>query len=168
MKYRYIAKEEILKTVASSQTLILTGETGSGKTTQIPQFLYQAGYGQKGMIGVTQPRRVAAISIAQRVANEMKTPLGQKVGYAIRFEDVSSPQTRVKYMTDGMLLRELLSDPLLKKYSVIILDEAHERTLRTDILFGAIKGILPQRPELRVIVMSATLNAKSFSKFFNG
>lgn len=138
-----------------------------GKTTQIPQFLHAAGYSKKGRIAITQPRRVAAISIAKRVSQEMNTLLGQLVGYTIRFEDQTSKKTRIKYLTDGMLLRELLSDPLLSSYTCIILDEAHERTLRTDILFGMIKSIMKRRAELKVIVMSATLNAKKFSSYFD-
>jgi HrpA-like RNA helicase len=130
----------------------------------VPQFLYAAGY--KGMIAITQPRRVAAISLAKRVSEEMNSPLGQLVGYSIRFEECSSPKTRIKYMTDGMLLRELLNDKLLRKYSVVILDEAHERTLRTDVLFGMMKLILEQR-NLKLIIMSATLESQKFSTFFN-
>lgn len=115
------------------------GETGSGKTTQIPQFLFQTNVSHKGIIAVTQPRRVAAISISTRVAKEMKTELGDVVGYTVRFEDHTTRNTKIKFVTDGSLLREALSDRLLRQYSVIILDEAHERTINTDVLFGIVK-----------------------------
>jgi ATP-dependent RNA helicase DHX8/PRP22 len=163
-------KDLLIKEFKRSPTLIIVGETGSGKTTQIPQFLYRAGLVPQGkMIAITQPRRVAAISIAKRVAQEMGVPLGSKVGYSIRFEDMTSKDTQIKYMTDGMLLRELLSDPLLSKYSVVVLDEAHERTLRTDILFGMLKRLQRgPRKDLKIVVMSATLNSKQFSEYFNG
>ncbi|KAI9343732.1 DEAD/DEAH box helicase [Zopfochytrium polystomum] len=163
-------KQRIVEAVASSSVIVLVGETGSGKTTppqKSPQFLYQAGYGKNGIIAITQPRRVAASSIARRVSEEMGVELGGTVGYSVRFDDCTSSATRVKYMTDGMLLRELLNDKLLSRYSVIILDEAHERTLRTDILFGMTKSILQTRTDLKVIVMSATLDAERFSEYFN-
>ena len=161
------AKESILSDIRSNQAVIVVGATGSGKTTQIPQFMHEAGFTKAGMVAVTQPRRVAALSIAQRVASEMNCRLGGIVGYSIRFEDCTSSSTRIKYMTDGMLLRELLNDSNLSRYSVIILDEAHERTLRTDVLFGAVKAIMKRRPTLKLIVMSATLNSAAFSHFFN-
>ena len=147
----------------------MVGETGSGKTTQIPQLLHKELKSTKNQrIVITQPRRVAAISIAKRVAQEMGVQVGGLVGYQIRFDDVSSfNETKIKFVTDGILLRELLNDPMLSKYSVIILDEAHERTLRTDVLFGAIKGILKRRNDLKLVVMSATLNAKAFSDYFD-
>ena len=148
--------------------MILQGETGSGKTTQVPQFLLEAGICGDKNIACTQPRRVAAMSVAKRVSEEMDVQLGQTVGYTIRFEDKSSENTRLKYLTDGMLLRESMSDPLLTAYNVIVLDEAHERTLSTDILFGLLKEILPKRPELKVVVMSATLNAERFQEYFEG
>ena len=144
------------------------GETGSGKTTQIPQFLLEAGYANKGLIAITQPRRVAAISIATRVSHELSSKLGSTVGYSIRFDDCTTPETKIKYMTDGMLMREFLNDMYLTKYSCIILDECHERTLRTDILLGLVKRVLKKRKnDLKVILMSATLDADRFSIFFN-
>ncbi|PKK68106.1 ATP-dependent RNA helicase DHX8 [Rhizophagus irregularis] len=130
------------------------------------QYLAEEGFANRGKIGCTQPRRVAAMSVAKRVAEEVGCRLGEEVGYTIRFEDCTSPSTRIKYMTDGMLLRECLLDPDLSQYSVIILDEAHERTISTDVLFGLLKSTLKNRPELRVIVTSATLNAEKFSKYF--
>lgn len=122
-----------------NDTVIVIGETGSGKTTQIPQFLHQAGLSDRGVIAITQPRRVAAITISSRVAKEMNCQLGALVGYTVRFEDHTSKNTKIKFVTDGSLLREALSDRLLKQYSVIILDEAHERTINTDVLFGIVK-----------------------------
>jgi len=153
--------------VRNNQSSVLIGETGSGKTTQCPQFLYDAGWAEKGLIAITQPRRVAAMSVAARVAQEMDVELGQEVGYLIRFEDMTSEKTKLKYLTDGMLLRECMTDPLMSKYSVIILDEAHERTLSTDILFGLLKEVLQKRPELRVLVMSATLEAQKFQEYWD-
>ena len=159
------AKEKIQNLVQRYQTTLLVGETGSGKTTQVPQFLLELC--PEGSIACTQPRRVAAMSVSERVAEEMDVTLGDEVGYSIRFDDMSSEKTRIKYMTDGMLLREAMSDPLLSKYSVIVLDEAHERTVHTDILIGTIKELTSKRPELRVVVMSATLEEKKFQTYFD-
>ena len=150
------------------QVLIIEGETGSGKTTQIPQYLHEAGLTAGGKkIGCTQPRRVAAMSVAARVADEMGVKLGSQVGYSIRFEDCTSERTVIKYMTDGMLLREFLGEPDLSSYKVMIIDEAHERTLHTDILFGLIKDIARFRPDLKLLISSATLDAEKFSEFFD-
>jgi HrpA-like RNA helicase len=160
-------KETIVNAVKENRAIILVGETGSGKTTQIPQLLYNCPQFKGKKIVITQPRRVAAISLSKRVSEEMDSKLGSTVGYTIRFEDCTSADTKIKFATDGMLLRELLSDSQLSQYGVIILDEAHERTLRTDILFGAVKGILKNRKDLKVVVMSATLNAKAFSEYFD-
>uniref|UniRef100_A0A6N2KJD1 RNA helicase n=1 Tax=Salix viminalis TaxID=40686 RepID=A0A6N2KJD1_SALVM len=132
----YPYRDELLKAINEHQVIIIVGETGSGKTTQIPQYLHEAGYTKRGKVGCTQPRRVAAMSIAARVSQEMGVKLGHEVGYSIRFEDCTSDKTVLKYMTDGMLLREFLGEPDLAGYSVVMVDEAHERTLSTDILFG--------------------------------
>ncbi|XP_036124181.1 probable ATP-dependent RNA helicase DHX40 isoform X2 [Molossus molossus] len=164
-------RKKLIQAVRDNSFLIVTGNTGSGKTTQLPKYLYEAGFSQHGMIGVTQPRKVAAISVAQRVAEEMKCTLGSKVGYQVRFDDCSSKETAIKYMTDGCLLKHILGDPNLTKFSVIILDEAHERTLTTDILFGLLKKLFqeksPNRKEhLKVVVMSATMELAKLSAFF--
>lgn len=163
----YAYRDELLKLVEENQVLVIVGETGSGKTTQIPQYLREAGYTKRGKIGCTQPRRVAAMSVASRVAQELGVKLGHEVGYSIRFEDCTSEKTVIKYMTDGMLLRELLVEPKLDSYSVIIVDEAHERTVSTDILFGLVKDLAKFRPDLRLIISSATLEAKKFSEYFD-
>lgn len=179
----YEGKKDIVETIQKEPVVIFVGETGSGKTTQIPQFLHEAGMTQEGAIGITQPRRVAATSLATRVSEEAGCRLGGLVGYTVRFDDTSSPKTLIKYLTDGMLLREILSDPLLLRYRVIILDEAHERTIRTDVLFGMLKRIQQARQDkseetlslngtsrihpLKIVVMSATMNAKKFSLYFN-
>mmetsp|Transcript_2661 Transcript_2661/g.9435 ORF Transcript_2661/g.9435 Transcript_2661/m.9435 type:complete len:726 (-) Transcript_2661:32-2209(-) len=162
-KYRL----QLLYMVETYRVTVLVGETGSGKTTQIPQYLAEAGHTARGMVGVTQPRRVAATSIAKRVAEEAGCRLGQEVGYTIRFDDCTSPETQIKYMTDGMLLRECLMDPDLRAYSCIMLDEAHERTISTDVLFGLLKATCARRPDLKLIVTSATLDAGKFSEYFN-
>ena len=160
-------REEFLAAVKDHQVLVLVGETGSGKTTQIPQFLHEVGYSELGKIGCTQPRRVAAMSVAARVATEMNVKLGHQVGYSIRFENCTSPKTIIQYMTDGMLLREILTEPDLAGYSCLVIDEAHERTLHTDILFGLVKDIVRFRSDLKLIISSATLDAEKFSKYFD-
>jgi pre-mRNA-splicing factor ATP-dependent RNA helicase DHX15/PRP43 len=151
-------KDAFMATLQKNQVTVLVGETGSGKTTQIPQWCIEftlalpLANGQKRRgVACTQPRRVAAMSVAQRVANEMDILLGQEVGYSIRFEDCSSQKTILKYMTDGMLLREAMSDPLLESYACVLLDEAHERTLATDILMGLLKEVAKQRPDVKII-----------------
>lgn len=161
-------RDEFIQLTSSNQCIVLVGETGSGKTTQIPQWcLDLVLLGRRKHVCCTQPRRVAAMSVAQRVADEMDVVLGQEVGYSIRFEDCSSSRTALKYMTDGMLLREAMTDPLLDRYGVILLDEAHERTLSTDILLGLIKEVIKQRPDLKVVIMSATLDAGKFQSYFD-
>lgn len=166
----WTAREKLVQQVKDSRVLVVIGETGSGKTTQIPRFLHDAGLaGKDKAIACTQPRRVAAMTVAQRVAEEMGVEIGQEVGYSIRFDDRTSPATRIKYLTDGMLLREALLDPLLRRYKVVILDEAHERTVHTDVLFGLLKGVLAQRrDDFRLVVMSATLDAAAFVRYFQG
>lgn len=201
-------KDELMKAVRASQVLVCTGETGSGKTTQIPQYLLElvrerdagaAAFGaedevegkggdapspsqaereggerppsnrkKKLLVAVTQPRRVAATSVARRVADERRCRLGEEVGYSIRFEDRTGPRTRIKYMTDGVLVRECLEDPFLSRYGVVMLDEAHERSIDTDILFGLLKRALARRPDLRAVITSATLDVKRFAAFFGG
>ncbi|KAL0724217.1 hypothetical protein Bca4012_038816 [Brassica carinata] len=177
-------KQEFLQCLMRNQTVILVGETGSGKTTQIPQFVLEAVQipqfvleavrGDSGknpskwLVGCTQPRRVAAMSVAKRVAEEMDVSIGEEVGYTVRFEDCTSSKTVLKYLTDGMLLREAMADPLLQRYKVIVLDEAHERTLSTDLLFGLLKRVLRNRPDLKLVVMSATLEAEKCLKYFSG
>ncbi|KAF7535768.1 hypothetical protein G7Z17_g13154 [Cylindrodendrum hubeiense] len=162
-------RHEFLKRYHETQILVFVGETGSGKTTQIPQYVvYDELPQQTGkLIACTQPRRVAAMSVAQRVADEMDVTLGEEVGYSIRFEDMTGPKTMLKYMTDGMLLREAMHDHEMSRYSCIILDEAHERTLSTDILMALLKQISMRRSDLKIIIMSATLDAQKFQKYFN-
>ncbi|KAH7886626.1 P-loop containing nucleoside triphosphate hydrolase protein [Phlebopus sp. FC_14] len=165
----YAQMDEFYKMFNQNQIIVMVGETGSGKTTQIPQFVAFSDLPHtKGkIVACTQPRRVAAMSVAKRVADEMDVQLGRQVGYSIRFEDMTEPGTTfLKYMTDGMLLREVMNDPDLNRYSTIILDEAHERTLATDILMGLLKGLAKRRSDLKIIVMSATLDALKFQKYF--
>lgn len=162
-------KQSLLYLVETYPVTVVVGQTGSGKTTQIPQYLDEAGWCADGKsIAVTQPRRVAATTVASRVAEEMRCKLGEEVGYSIRFEDLTSSMTRIKFLTDGMLLREALVDPLLSRYSVIMVDEAHERSISTDVLLGILKKITKRRPELRIIISSATIQAESFLRFFAG
>ncbi len=168
-------EEKLLDSTKKSHCIVITGETGCGKTTQFPQYLHRGGLGKDGTIAVTQPRRVAATSVAHRVAFEMKVKLGQEVGYQVRFDDCSGPSTKIKYMTDGCLLREFLDDQELSRYSVVVLDEAHERSLATDILFGLVKKLLGKpssffkrrKSALKIVIMSATLDVSKFSAFFN-
>lgn len=159
--------DALMATIRDNKVTIVVGETGSGKTTQLPQYLHEIGYSRSGKIAVTQPRRVAAMSVATRVAQEMNVKLGHEVGYSIRFEDNTTEMTLIKFMTDGMLLREFLTEPELSAYSVIIIDEAHERTLQTDIIFALVKAVIGVHPTLRVIISSATINKEKFSKYFD-
>ncbi|KAI4905188.1 hypothetical protein NFI96_013904 [Prochilodus magdalenae] len=165
----YQHRKKLVEAVKENQFLVVTGETGSGKTTQLPQYLYQAGLCRDGKIVVTQPRRVAAITVAQRVCQEMGVRLGQEVGYQVRFDDCTSKDTLIRYVTDGCMLREILADPSLTQYSVVILDEVHERSLNTDVLLGLLKksrGSRDHAAPLKVVVMSATLERDKLSGFF--
>lgn len=162
----FACREDLMRVLRENQVVVVIGETGSGKTTQLCQFLHEEGYTNYGIVGCTQPRRVAAMSVAKRVSEEMECELGSTVGYSIRFEDCTSPETKIKYMTDGVMLRESLTERDLDRYSAIILDEAHERSLSTDVLMGLIKKVLSRRRDLKLIVTSATMNADRFCQFF--
>ncbi len=164
----FSCRSNLLKIIRENQVIVVVGETGSGKTTQLTQYLHEDGYSKFGVIGCTQPRRVAAMSVAKRVSEEFGCTLGTNVGYAIRFEDVTSEETLIKYMTDGVLLRESLREPDLDNYSAIIIDEAHERSLQTDVLLGLLRRIVSRRRDLKLIVTSATMDAEKFSNFFGG
>uniref|UniRef100_A0A182ITB2 RNA helicase n=1 Tax=Anopheles atroparvus TaxID=41427 RepID=A0A182ITB2_ANOAO len=168
----YSVRKSLMDLVRKSSTIIVLGETGSGKTTQMPQFIYEAGLNGDKLIAITQPRRVAAITVAKWVALEMGTNLGDLVGYTVRFEDATSENTQIKYMTDGILLREALSDRQLRNYNVIILDEVHERTVATDVLLGIVKKAQQMRasqrmPPLKVVIMSATMDCDHFASYFS-
>ena len=160
----YQHRREFLYALSTHRVVIVCGQTGSGKTTQLPQYLLEAGY--PGIIACTQPRRVATISIAERVAEELETEVGGIVGYAVRFEDISSDFTKIKYMTDGVLFREAIFDPLLEKYCVIMIDEAHERSLHTDLLLGLLKKIIRKRKDVRIVISSASMDAEAFARYF--
>eukprot|EP01052_Picozoa_sp_SAG31_P011667 SAG31_NODE_665_length_12992_cov_3.676181_1_plen_1090_part_00 len=161
-------REQLMQVIRDNNVVVIVGETGSGKTTQMTQYLMEDGYGDYGVIGCTQPRRVAAMSVAKRVSEEMNCELGAQVGYAIRFEDCTSSDTVIKYMTDGVLLRESLNPEQLEQYSCIVMDEAHERSLNTDVLFGIMSEVLTKRRDMKLIVTSATLNAEKFASFYGG
>ena len=163
----YEQKARILESLERHQVIVVESPTGSGKTTQLPVILHEAGYTQTGMIGVTQPRRIAALSVSEFIAHQLKVPLGDAVGYKMRFEDHTSPETKIKIMTDGILLQELKLDPWLSKYSVIMVDEAHERSLNIDFILGLLKRILQERHDFKVIISSATINTDMFSMYFN-
>src|ERR1043166_9667933 len=159
---------DIVNAIDAHPVIIIAGETGSGKTTQLPKMCLAMGRGVNGQIGCTQPRRIAATSVAARVAQELSTELGDVVGYKVRFNDRIKNTSYIKFMTDGILLAEIQSDPLLRGYDTIIIDEAHERSLNIDFLLGFVKRLLPRRPDLRVIVSSATLETERFAAFFGG
>ncbi len=160
-------RDDIVKAIRENQVVIIAGETGSGKTTQIPKMCLEAGFGLKGMIGHTQPRRIAARAVAQRLAEELKQPLGCSVGYKVRFTDSTAEHTAIKLMTDGILLAETASDRQLLNYDCIIIDEAHERSLNIDFLLGYLKRLLARRPELHLIITSATIDPERFAQHFN-
>ncbi|NIZ40634.1 ATP-dependent RNA helicase [Entomospira entomophila] len=163
----YQHREKILHALKDHSVVIVESPTGSGKTTQIPIILHEAGYDAQGIIGVTQPRRIATLGVSDFIAKQLRVVLGEFVGYKMRFEDKTSPRTRIKIMTDGILLQELKNDHLLSAYSVIIIDEAHERSLNIDFILGLLKKILGERSDLKVIISSATINAQVFSRYFN-
>src|SRR3954471_6295692 len=163
-------RDEIAQAIEANQVVIVCGETGSGKTTQLPKIALTLGRGRgaggKGLIGHTQPRRIAASSVAKRIAQELNTPLGEHVGFKVRFQDRLSAGASVKLMTDGILLAETQTDPLLRAYDTLVIDEAHERSLNIDFLLGYLREILARRPELKVIVTSATIDAERFARHF--
>ncbi|MEL3906808.1 MAG: ATP-dependent RNA helicase [Treponema sp.] len=171
MKYTnlpvYEQKARILESLERHQVIVVESPTGSGKTTQLPVILHEAGYTQTGIIGVTQPRRIAALSVSEFISKQLRTPLAGLVGYKMRFEDCTSPETKIKIMTDGILLQEMKLDPWLSKYSVIMVDEAHERSLNIDFILGLLKRILQERHDFKVIISSATINTDMFSMYFN-
>ncbi|MCU0279838.1 MAG: DEAD/DEAH box helicase, partial [Candidatus Nanopelagicales bacterium] len=161
-------RADIAGLIAKNQVVIVCGETGSGKTTQLPKICLDLGLGARGMIGHTQPRRLAARSVATRLAQELKTQVGAGVGVKIRFHDKSTADSWIKLMTDGILLAESQSDPWLNAYETIIIDEAHERSLNIDFLLGYLKQLLPRRPDLKLIITSATIDAERFAQHFDG
>ena len=163
----YAQKQKILECLENNQVVIVESPTGSGKTTQIPVILYEAGYTTNGIIGVTQPRRIAALSVSEFISKQMNTPYPGLVGYKMRFEDVTNSDTKIKIMTDGILLQEMKLDPWLSKYSVLMIDEAHERSLNIDFVLGLVKRVLKERKDFHVIVSSATMNTKVFSEYFD-
>ena len=158
--------EEITAAIQSSQVVVLAGETGSGKTTQIPKMCLVAGRGVTGRIACTQPRRVAALSVSRRVAEELGVQWGREVGCKVRFNDDTSSATRIKFLTDGMLLSEAQGDPLLREYDTIIVDEAHERSLNIDFLLGHLRQLKDRRPDLKIVITSATIDTEAFSAAF--
>ena len=164
----YEQKQKILDCMEKNKVVIVESPTGSGKTTQIPVILYEAGYATNGMIAVTQPRRIAALSVSEFISKQMGTPYPGLVGYKMRFEDNTGADTRIKIMTDGILLQEMKLDPWLSKYSVIMVDEAHERSLNIDFILGLLKRVLRERSDFHVIVSSATMNTQAFSDYFDG
>ena len=161
------AREELMAALRDHQVVVVAGETGSGKTTQLPKMLLELGHGITGVIGHTQPRRIAARTVAERIAEELGTELGDVVGYKVRFHDQVGDTTLVKLMTDGILLAELQNDKSLWQYDALILDEAHERSLNVDFLLGYLKQLLPRRPDLKVVITSATIDPGRFAAHFD-
>ena len=160
-------REEIREAISQHQVVIIAGETGSGKTTQIPKICLELGRGQEARIGHTQPRRLAARRVAERIADELESELGGLVGYKVRFNDSVAPSTAIKLMTDGILLAELQRDRELRDYDTLIIDEAHERSLNIDFILGYLRALLPKRPDLKVIITSATIDVDRFSQHFD-
>ena len=160
--------EHIIASIRQHRVVVIAGETGSGKTTQLPKLCLAAGRGEAGIIGCTQPRRIAARSVARRVAEELGTQIGGALGFQVRFNEQLGEQTYIKFMTDGILLAEIQSDRELSRYDTIILDEAHERSLNIDFLLGYLKTLLQRRPDLKLIVTSATIDTERFSRHFGG
>src|SRR5215469_3259884 len=161
-------RTEVIEAIRCHPVIVLCGATGSGKSTQLPKLCLEAGRGVAGVIGHTQPRRIAARALASRLAEETGTTVGGAIGYKVRFNDRTGPDCRIKLMTDGILLKELESDRLLRRYDTLIIDEAHERSLNIDLLLGVLKRMMPRRPDLRVIVTSATIDPGKFANFFGG
>ena len=163
----YRQHQKILDSLDNNQVIVVESPTGSGKTTQIPQILYHSGYAEEGIIGVTQPRRIAAVSVTEFIAEQLGKTIPETIGYKMRFEDKTDLSTRIKIMTDGILLQEIKADYYLSRYSVIMVDEAHERSLNIDFILGLLKRILRERPRFKVIISSATINAEVFSEYFD-
>ena len=164
----YKNQQIILSALENNQALVVESPTGSGKTTQLPVIFHEAGYSKSGIIGVTQPRRIAAVSVSEFIAKQMESVPGSgAVGYKMRFEDRTNHETKIKIMTDGILLQEMKLDPWLSKYSLLIVDEAHERSLNIDFILGLLKRVLESRRDFKVIISSATINAEVFSEYFN-
>ena len=164
----YEQKQRILDTLKENQVIVVQSPTGSGKTTQIPVILHEAGYSENGVIAVTQPRRIAALSVSEFISKQLHTKYPGLVGYKMRFEDKTDLTTKIKIMTDGILLQEMKLDPWMSKYSVVMVDEAHERSLNIDFVLGLLKRVLAERKDFKVIVSSATMNAEAFSEYFGG
>ena len=162
----YKQKDRSLEALSTHQVIVVESPTGSGKTTQLPVILYEAGFAAAGVIGVTQPRRIATLSVSEYIAKQLDSSVPGVIGYKMRFEDKTLPETKIKIMTDGTLLQEIKTDTLLSRYSVMIVDEAHERSLNIDFILGLIKQILEKRPDFKVIISSATINAEIFSEYF--
>ncbi|MFZ3109187.1 MAG: DEAD/DEAH box helicase, partial [Rectinemataceae bacterium] len=162
----YQQKDKILEALKESQVIVVESPTGSGKTTQLPIILHEAGYAEHGIIGVTQPRRIAVLSVSDFIGRQLGPEKKSLVGFKMRFEDRTTSATKIKIMTDGILLQEMKLDPFLSKYDVLMVDEAHERSLNIDFILGLLKNVLEVRPAFKVIVSSATINAEVFSEYF--